>query len=128
MGEDTGLTALLQVGGELLGGIPGDTDPGSIRRRLSVSVDNISPRVCGVRRAIGPLNGTTRQLNPEVDALEIVASHTGTRRRGIVLGHEGRCRVYFGLAHADGGGTWTRSAGSTGSLTKARLAKRYLAF
>jgi hypothetical protein len=44
-----------------------------------VSVHDIPPRVWLVRRAIGPLNGTTRQLNLEVDALEIVARHTGTR-------------------------------------------------
>jgi hypothetical protein len=34
VGEDTGLTALLQVVGVLLGGGPGDTDPGNFRRTL----------------------------------------------------------------------------------------------
>ena len=73
-GEDTSLTALLQVFGGLLGGNPGDTDPGIITRRLSVSVDNIPLRVCRVRRAIGPLNSTTRQLKLGIDTLKIVAS------------------------------------------------------
>jgi len=78
MGEDTDLTALLQVVGVLLGGYPGETDLGGFGRRLGASVRSIPPRVLLVGRAIGLLDGITRQLDPEVDALEIVARYTGT--------------------------------------------------
>jgi hypothetical protein len=78
MGEDTDLTALLQVVGVLLGGYPGERDFGSFGRRLGSSVRDIPPRVLLVGRAIGLLDGITRQLAPEVDALEIVACYTST--------------------------------------------------
>ena len=78
MGEDTDLTALLQVVGVLLGGYPGETDLGRFGRRLGASVRDIPPQVLLVGRAIGLLDGITRQLDPEVDALEIVARYTST--------------------------------------------------
>jgi predicted unusual protein kinase regulating ubiquinone biosynthesis (AarF/ABC1/UbiB family) len=74
--KDTDLTALLQVVGVLLGGHPGETDFGTFGRRLGASVRDIPPRVLLVGRAIGLLDGITRQLDPEVDALEIVARYT----------------------------------------------------
>jgi predicted unusual protein kinase regulating ubiquinone biosynthesis (AarF/ABC1/UbiB family) len=55
-----------------------ETDLGGFGRRLGASVRNIPPRVLLVGRAIGLLDGITRQLDPEVDALEIVARYTGT--------------------------------------------------
>jgi predicted unusual protein kinase regulating ubiquinone biosynthesis (AarF/ABC1/UbiB family) len=64
--------------GVLLGGYPGETDLGRFGRRLGVSVRDIPPRVLLVGCAIGPLDGITRQLDPEVDALEIVARYTST--------------------------------------------------
>jgi ubiquinone biosynthesis protein len=78
VGEDTDLTALLQVVGVLLGGYPGETDLGRFGRRLGASVRDIPPLVLLVGRAIGLLDGITRQLDPEVDALEIVARYTST--------------------------------------------------
>ena len=76
--KDNDLMALLQVVGVLLGGPPGERDLGSFGRRLGASVRDIPPRVLLVGRAIGLLDGITRQLDPEVDALEIVARFTGT--------------------------------------------------
>ena len=78
VGEDTDLTALLQVVGVLLGGYPGETDLGRFGRSLGASVRDIPPRMLLVGRAIGLLDGITRQLDPEVDALEIVARYTST--------------------------------------------------
>jgi ubiquinone biosynthesis protein len=81
VGGDTDLTTLLQVVGVLLSG-PGETDLGSFSRRLGASVRDIPPRVLLVGRAIGLLDGITRQLDPEVDALDIVARHTGRGSAG----------------------------------------------
>lgn len=82
--EDTDLDTLLGVVGVLLGteGSTGDEalDLGDFGRRLGASVGDIPPKLLLIGRAIGLLDGITRQLDPELDSLEIVAryTHTGT--------------------------------------------------
>lgn len=77
--EDTDLDTLLQVVGVLLGGERGEpnTDFGDFGLRLGASVGDIPPMLLLVGRAIGLLDGITRQLDPDLDALEIVGRHTG---------------------------------------------------
>jgi predicted unusual protein kinase regulating ubiquinone biosynthesis (AarF/ABC1/UbiB family) len=76
--EDTDLDTLLQLVGVLLGGERGETgtDFESLGRRLGASVRDIPPKLLLVGRAIGLLDGITRQLDPDLDALEIVARYT----------------------------------------------------
>jgi len=78
--EDTDLETLLQLVGVLLGGERDDigADFESFGRRLGASVRDIPPRLLLVGRAIGLLDGITRQLDQDVDAMEIVARYTGT--------------------------------------------------
>ncbi|HET7479688.1 MAG TPA: AarF/UbiB family protein [Rubrobacteraceae bacterium] len=77
--EDTDLDTLLQVVGVLLGGEREETSASfeDFGRRLGASVGDIPPKLLLVGRAIGLLDGITRQLDPEADALEIVARYTG---------------------------------------------------
>jgi predicted unusual protein kinase regulating ubiquinone biosynthesis (AarF/ABC1/UbiB family) len=77
VGEDTDLDTLLRLVGVLLGGEPGDTDFEGFGRRLGASVRDIPPKLLLAGRAIGLLDGITRQLDPDLDALEIVARYTG---------------------------------------------------
>ena len=76
--EDTDLDTLLQLVGVLLGGEWEEigTDFEGFGRRLGASVRDIPPRLLLVGRAISLLDGITRQLDPDVDALEIVARYT----------------------------------------------------
>jgi predicted unusual protein kinase regulating ubiquinone biosynthesis (AarF/ABC1/UbiB family) len=76
--EDTDLDTLLQLVGVLLGGEREeiDTDFEGFGRRLGASVRGIPPRLLLVGRAIALLDGITRQLDPDLDALEIVARYT----------------------------------------------------
>ncbi|MDQ3910482.1 MAG: AarF/UbiB family protein, partial [Actinomycetota bacterium] len=76
--EDTDLDTLLQLVGVLLGGEREEigTDFESFGRRLGASVSDIPPKLLLVGRAIGLLDGITRQLDPDLDALEIVARYT----------------------------------------------------
>ena len=78
--EETDLDTLLQVVGVLLGGEREDTSGGfeDFGRRLGASVGDIPPKLLLMGRAIGLLDGITRQLDPEADALEIVARYTGS--------------------------------------------------
>jgi predicted unusual protein kinase regulating ubiquinone biosynthesis (AarF/ABC1/UbiB family) len=77
VGEETDLDSLLQIVGVLLGGERGgtDVDMGSFGLKLGASVGDISPKLLLVGRAIGLLDGITRQLDPDLDALEIVGRH-----------------------------------------------------
>jgi ubiquinone biosynthesis protein len=43
--------------------------------RLGASVGDVPPRLLLVGRAIGLLDGIARQLDPELDALEVVARY-----------------------------------------------------
>lgn len=74
--EETDLDALLRLVGVLLGGErrgPG-AELGGLE--LGASVGDVPPRLLLVGRAIGLLDGITRQLDPDLDALEIVGRHT----------------------------------------------------
>ena len=75
--EETDLDSLLQIVGVLLGGERGESgaDMGSFGLKLGASVGYISPELLLVGRAIGLLDGITRQLDPDLDALEIVGRH-----------------------------------------------------
>ena len=80
--DDTDLDTLLGVVGVLLGTgeSPGDEalDLGDFGRRLGASVGDIPPKLLLIGRAIGLLDGITRQLDSELDSLEIVGRYTGT--------------------------------------------------
>ncbi|MDQ4126844.1 MAG: AarF/UbiB family protein, partial [Actinomycetota bacterium] len=79
VGEDTDLDGLLQIVGVLLGGEREGQDAGleGFGLKLGASIGDISPELLLVGRAIGLLDGITRQLDPDLDVLEIVGSYTG---------------------------------------------------
>jgi predicted unusual protein kinase regulating ubiquinone biosynthesis (AarF/ABC1/UbiB family) len=79
--QETDLEDLLQIVGVLLGGERGgsNVEVGSFGLKLGASVGDISPELLLVGRAIGLLDGITRQLDPDLDALEIVGRYTGAR-------------------------------------------------
>jgi ubiquinone biosynthesis protein len=70
--EDTDYVTLLRLVGVLLGD---ETDMGDLGMRLGASVGDVPPRLLLVGRAIGLLDGIASQLDPELDALEIVARY-----------------------------------------------------
>jgi hypothetical protein len=84
--EGTDLDALLGLVGVLLGGEEylGDgegeatqgVDLGRLGRSFGSGIGDIPPKLLLVGRAIGLLDGITRQLAPDLDAMEIVARHT----------------------------------------------------
>jgi predicted unusual protein kinase regulating ubiquinone biosynthesis (AarF/ABC1/UbiB family) len=76
--EDTDLDTLLKLVGVLLGGARQEVnaDLGSFGLKLGASVGDIPPKLLLIGRAIGLLDGITRQLDPDLDALEIVGRHT----------------------------------------------------
>ena len=78
MERDTDLDTLLRIVGVMFGGERGKirTDFESCGRRLGATVGDIPPKLLLVGRAIGLLDGITRQLDPDLDALEIVARYT----------------------------------------------------
>ncbi|HEX6709151.1 MAG TPA: AarF/UbiB family protein, partial [Rubrobacter sp.] len=76
IGEDTDLDTLLKLVGVLLGGERQGSDLGGFGLKLGASVGDIPPKLLLVGRAIGLLDGITRQLDPDLDALEIVGRHT----------------------------------------------------
>lgn len=75
VGEDTDYVTLLRLVGVLLGDEVGETDIGDFGMRLGASVGDVPPRLLLVGRAIGLLDGIARQLDPELDALEVVARY-----------------------------------------------------
>lgn len=79
IGEDTDLETLLGVVGVLLGGGRDGKEAGfeDFGKKLGASVGDVPPKLLLVGRAIGMLDGITRQLDPELDALEIVGRYTG---------------------------------------------------
>lgn len=80
--DDADLDTLLGIVGVLLGTeeSPSDEalDLGDFGRRLGASVGDVPPKLLLVGRAIGLLDGITRQLDPELDSLEVVARYTGS--------------------------------------------------
>ncbi|MGF1470679.1 MAG: ABC1 kinase family protein [Rubrobacteraceae bacterium] len=77
--DATDLDTLLGVVGVLLGTgeAPGGEalDLGDFGRRLGASVGDVPPKLLLIGRAIGLLDGITRQLAPELDSMEIVARY-----------------------------------------------------
>jgi len=77
VGEDDDYATLLGLVGVLLGDdLAGETDLGDFGLRLGASVGDVPPRLLLVGRAIGLLEGIARQLDPELDVLEIVARYS----------------------------------------------------
>ncbi len=75
--ENTDYAALLRLVGVLLGDdAAGETYLGDFGRGLGASVGNVPPRLLLVGRAIGLLDGIARQLDPDLDALEVVARYS----------------------------------------------------
>ena len=75
-GEDANYLTLLRLVGVLLGGDEvGEAELGNFGRSLGASVGDLPPRLLLVGRAIGLLDGIARQLDPDLDAFEIVARH-----------------------------------------------------
>ena len=72
--ENTDLDTLLSLVGVLLDEGKAAGSDNAIRR-LGASVGDIPPKLLLVGRALGMLDGITRQLDPELDALEIVADY-----------------------------------------------------
>jgi predicted unusual protein kinase regulating ubiquinone biosynthesis (AarF/ABC1/UbiB family) len=54
----------------------GETDIGDFGMRLGASVGDVPPRLLLVGRAIGLLDGIARQLDPDLNTLEIVPRYT----------------------------------------------------
>ena len=83
--EGADLDALLGLVGVLLGGEEhlgegdgddaGGMDLGRLGRSFGSGIGDIPPKLLLVGRAIGLLDGITRQLDPDLDAMEIVARH-----------------------------------------------------
>jgi len=76
VGDDTDFATLLGLVGVLLGDEVGEADLGDFGRRLGASVGDVPPRLLLVGRAIGLLDGIARQLDPDLDTLEIVARYS----------------------------------------------------
>lgn len=79
VGPGTDVETLLGVVGVLLGGGRAGARPelGELGRGLGASVGDLPPKLLLVGRAIGLLDGITRQLDPDLDVLEIVGRHAG---------------------------------------------------
>jgi predicted unusual protein kinase regulating ubiquinone biosynthesis (AarF/ABC1/UbiB family) len=75
--DDTDFDSLLVIVGVMLGGERQESgmDLGSFGLELGASVGDIPPKLLLVGRAIGLLEGITRQLDPYLDAMEIVGRH-----------------------------------------------------
>jgi len=78
--EDTDFVTLLGLVGVLLGDEVGETDFEDFGMRLGASVGDLPPRLLLVGRAIGLLDGIARQLDPDLDALEVVARYAREER------------------------------------------------
>lgn len=80
VGPQTDVETLLGIVGVLLGGGREEARPelGDLGRGLGTSVGDLPPRLLLVGRAIGLLDGITRKLDPDLDALEVVGRHTGS--------------------------------------------------
>ena len=78
------LEVLLQLVGVVLGGGEADdeeddaVDLGGLTGRVGAAVRGLPPKLLLVGRAIALLDGVTRQLDEELDALEIVTRYAGS--------------------------------------------------
>ena len=82
--EGADLEVLLQLVGVVLGGSGDDADDeagaadlGGLTGRIGAAVRDLPPRLLLVGRAIALLDGVTKQLDEELDALGIVARYAG---------------------------------------------------
>jgi ubiquinone biosynthesis protein len=75
VGQDTDLESLLAIVGVMLGGERQGSALGPKGLGIGASVGDIPPKLLLVGRAIGLLDGITRQLDPDLDPLEIVGRH-----------------------------------------------------
>jgi predicted unusual protein kinase regulating ubiquinone biosynthesis (AarF/ABC1/UbiB family) len=75
VGDDTDFESLLAIVGVMLGGHGQDAVPEGFALGLGTSLGDIPPKLLLVGRAIGLLDGITRQLDPDLDALEIVGRY-----------------------------------------------------
>ena len=90
--EGADLDALLGLVGVLLGGeehldgdeedAAGSVDLGKLGRSFGSGIGDIPPKLLLVGRAIGLLDGITRQLDPDLDAMQIVARHAREGEEG----------------------------------------------
>ncbi len=81
--EETEITTLLQLVGVLFGGSTGDmqtsTSPIAVSSRLGRSIGSLSIDLILVGRALGMLDGITRQLSSTIDVLEIIGQYSSTQ-------------------------------------------------
>ncbi|AHY47378.1 putative unusual protein kinase [Rubrobacter radiotolerans] len=81
--DDTDVGVLLELLGVVMGGedepeeAATTIDLGSVAGRVGAGIRDLPPRLLLVGRAIGLLDGITRQLDDETDALEIVGRYAG---------------------------------------------------
>jgi len=75
--EQVDITTLLQLVGVLLGGeqASNGADVVDVGMRLSRSIGNIPVDLLLVGRALGLLDGITKQLDPDLDTMEIIARY-----------------------------------------------------
>jgi hypothetical protein len=73
---DLDVTTLLQLVGVLIGGgQDGGAGTAAIGRQLGKSIGHIPTDLILVGRALGLLDGITKQLDPELNAVEAIACH-----------------------------------------------------
>ncbi len=77
--QQTGITTLMQLVGVLLGEGQDKAAPSTldVGQQLGKSIGHIPVDLILVGRALGLLDGITRQLDPDMNALEIVAGYAG---------------------------------------------------
>jgi len=72
--EHVDVMALLQLVGVILGGERGESVL-DVGERLSRSINSIPVNLLMIGRALGMLDGITKQLDPDLDTLEIIAHY-----------------------------------------------------
>ncbi len=81
--EETEITTLLQLVGVLFGGSTSDVQSGSspiaVSSRLGRSIGRLSIDLILVGRALGLLDGITRQLSSTIDVLDVIGQYSNTQ-------------------------------------------------
>jgi predicted unusual protein kinase regulating ubiquinone biosynthesis (AarF/ABC1/UbiB family) len=86
---DLDLTTLLQLVGVLMGGtLDGGSFPsgGAVGRQLGKSVGHIPTDLILVGRVLGLLDGITKQLDPDLNAVEAIAGYVAAADRPLLSG------------------------------------------
>jgi len=81
---DLDITSLLQLVGVLIGGTAdggGGSSTTAVGRPLGKSVGHIPTDLILVGRALGLLDGITRQLDPQLNAMEAIAGYVAATDR-----------------------------------------------